>query len=132
MDSCVVITGNVFLEVSVFPKRDISQESVEALGIFKQVCNGALEAFCLKPLCSVVQRLGELQVTCGLYFWSCFSEVGIVAGGTDSGPCIRHGRVGLCPELLPCMSEWFSIWAAFCSPFPYDQPSEHCVRGGRV
>lgn len=80
---------------------------MEALGIFKQVCNGALEAFYLKPLCTVVQRLGELQVTCGQYFWSCFSEVGIVAGGaswTDSGPCVQHGRVGLCPELLPCMS----------------------------
>lgn len=29
----------------------------------------------------MVQRLGELQVTRGQCFWSCFAEVGIVAGG---------------------------------------------------
>lgn len=56
---------------------------MEALGTFKQVYNGVLEAFYLKPLCTVVQRLGELQVTCGQCFWNCFSEVGIVAGGAS-------------------------------------------------
>lgn len=56
---------------------------MEALGISEQVYNGVLKAFYLKPLCAVVQRLGELQVTCGESFWSCFSEVGIVARGAS-------------------------------------------------
>lgn len=52
---------------------------MEALGISEQVHNGVLEAFYLKPLCAVVQRLGELQLTYGQCFWNCFSEVEIMA-----------------------------------------------------
>jgi len=47
---------------------------MEVLAISEQAGNGILEAFCLKvPLCAVVQRLGELQVTCGLCFGNCSS-----------------------------------------------------------
>lgn len=52
---------------------------MEALGFSEKVHNGVCEAFYLKPLCAVVQRLGELQVTCGQCFRNCFSEVGIMA-----------------------------------------------------
>lgn len=110
MDSCVSITGEVFSEVSLFPKRDTNLwKHWESLSRYIMLF--------LKPsilnLCALwYNGLVSCRWSVGQCFWSCFLEVGVVAGGaswTDSGPCTQHGRVGLCPELLPCMSEGFSI-----------------------